>query len=385
MEFKYIKNISDTQDEATLLLYDVIGRNIDEDGNTSGIDGQIFAKEIQYLQNTVKQINVRINSAGGNVLDGYSIVSAIVNSKVPVCTYVDGLAASIAGVIALTGYKKCMMDYGTLMLHNPFSENGQADQKVLDLVKDTLVTILKNNTPLDEKQISDVMDAETYYSSEQALQLGLVDEVIASGQKVKVDVSDLAEMQTIYNQLIKPKEMEKENQNTPVVKVENEAATAPIEQPKINNEMKNKLGLAETANEDEVNSALEALLNERKALKDALDAVEKEKETAHKAKVEEMVNSYYQEGKVADEEREAITKLALTDFDAVKNMLDKIGTTKSVKIYNQEQIATPQNDRANWTIRDWEKKDPKGLLKLKNETPSIYQSMYEQFYMNKKK
>ena len=74
MDFKYIKNIS--ENEATILLYNQIGDSVDENGMyVSGISGSAFAYEMQYLQDKCKKINVRINSIGGNVLDGYSIVS----------------------------------------------------------------------------------------------------------------------------------------------------------------------------------------------------------------------------------------------------------------------------------------------------------------------
>ena len=117
-KFKYIKNIS--EDVATINLHGPIGDYVDNSGNlVSGISGSSFANEMQYLQNNCSKINVRINSIGGNVIDGYSIVSAILNSVVRCDTYIDGLAASIAGVIAVAGKKCYMADFGTLMIHNP--------------------------------------------------------------------------------------------------------------------------------------------------------------------------------------------------------------------------------------------------------------------------
>jgi len=126
---------------------------------------------------------VRINSIGGSVIDGYSIVSAILNSKVPCNTYIDGLAASIAGVIAMSGKKCYMADFGTLMMHNP---SGGNDSNVLDLVKSTLVTILSNRTKLDEATVNNMMDAETWLSAGQCLEMGIVDEIVSSNKKLKL-------------------------------------------------------------------------------------------------------------------------------------------------------------------------------------------------------
>jgi len=205
MDFKYIKNIS--ENEATILLYDQIGVSVDENGMyVSGISGSAFAYEMQYLQDKCKKINVRINSIGGNVLDGYSIVSAILNSKVKCDTYIDGLAASISGVIAMAGEKCYMADYGTMMLHNP---SGGNDESVLALVKSTLVTILSKRTKLDEDTINKMMDEETWLDANQCIEMGLVDVVVKSDKKIKMSTNSLSEMAFIYNKLINNKKITK--------------------------------------------------------------------------------------------------------------------------------------------------------------------------------
>ena len=154
---------------------------------------------MQYLQDKCKKINVRINSIGGNVLDGYSIVSAILNSTVKCDTYIDGLAASISGVIAMAGDKCYMADYGTMMLHNPIGGNSE---DVLALVKNTLVTILSKRTKLDEDTINKMMDEETWLNADQCMEMGLVDFVVKSDKKMKMSTNSLTEMAFIYNKLI---------------------------------------------------------------------------------------------------------------------------------------------------------------------------------------
>ena len=65
------------------------------------------------------------------------------------------------------------------------------------------------------------------------------------------------------------------------------------------------------------------------------------------------------------------------------DMLSKINNVKdAVKIFDAKNIEN-KDTRADWTIRDWEKKDAKGLHVIKNETPEIYNEMYNKFY-NKK-
>ena len=366
--FKYIKNIS--EDEGTILLYNQIGDSVDANGNyVSGISGNMFAYEMQYLQDKCKKINVRINSIGGSVLDGYSIVSAILNCKVPVDTYIDGLAASISGVIAMCGKKVKMADYGTLMLHNP---SGVEDTAVLDIVKNTLVTILSKRTSKSDDDISNMMNAETWLNASQCMNMGIVDEVVSSQKKISMPkVSNLADMVLIYNKIINPKKqtMEKvfnllnlKNEATEMEVVDaieaKDDKNATLE--KENEELKARL----KAIEDKENEAKELALNELK-----------EKATA-------LVETAITEKKIEETEKEATIEMAVNNFDLVVNMLSKISNVKdAVKVFDIKNVATPNGeDRSNWTIRDYEKKDPKALAEIKNSTPAIYEEMKNKFY-----
>jgi ATP-dependent Clp protease protease subunit len=364
MNFKYIKNIS--EGEGTILLYSQIGDSVDASGNyVSGISGSAFAYEMQYLQDKCTKINVRINSIGGSVLDGYSIVSAILNSKVPCNTYIDGLAASISGVIAMAGKKCYMADYGTLMLHNP---SGGNDTAVLNLVKDTLVTIFEQRTKLTAEEISVMMDKETWLGANEALNMGLVDEVVTSVKKYKVSKSEsLSNMAIIYNKIINKPNMEK-IQN--VLKLSNEADEAAI--------------VAEIEKKDIV---LTEVVAENEALKERLKVIE-EKEVAEKEKAAEelknkaieLVENAIKEKKILETEKDSTIEMAVNNFEFVANMISKINNVKdAVKVFDVKNVSKNE-ERKDWTIRDWEKKDPNGLVKIKNETPEVYAEMYNQFY-----
>lgn len=366
--FKYIKNIS--EDEGTILLYNQIGDSVDANGNyISGISGSMFAYEMQYLQDNVKQINVRINSIGGSVLDGYSIVSAILNSKVPVTTYIDGLAASISGVIAMCGKKVKMADYGTLMLHNP---SGVENNAVLDMVKDTLVTILSKRTSKEGKDISDMMNVETWLSSAQCMEMGIIDEVVSSQKKIKTPmVTNVTDMALIYNKIINPKTTKMEK-------------------------VFNLLNLKNEATELDVIDAIEAkddktasLEKENEELKARLKAIEDKENEAKEIALSELrekatvlVETAFTEKKIEETEKEATIEMAVNNFDLVVNMLSKINNVKeAVKVFDIKNVVkTDSEDRSNWTIRDWEKKDAKGLIEIKNLTPDVYNEMKDKFY-----
>jgi ATP-dependent Clp protease protease subunit len=354
------------------LLYGAIGDSIDSNGYTKyGISGSSFATEMQYLQEKCEKIKVRINSIGGSVLDGYSIVSSILNSKVPCDTYIDGLAASIAGVIAVAGKKCYIMDYGTVMVHNP---SGGSDMAVQNLVKDTLSTILSNRCSKTKDEMDKMMDAETWMDAKTALNNGLVDEIISSGKKIKIKKNEsLENMALIYNKLINKPNMEKINN---VLKLKNEATE------------ENAIAAIEALNTEK-----EALFAEVETLKNRLAAIDAEnqaKEDAAKTaltnKATELVNKAVADKKIAETEKEvtlANASSSESNFEFVKNMLDKVNGTKiATKVFDIKNVTTHKGveNREDWKFSDWSKKDDKGLLKMKNENPELFEALYNKEY-----
>jgi ATP-dependent protease ClpP protease subunit len=326
---------------------------------------------MQYLQNNVEKINVRINSIGGSVLDGYSIVSSILNCKVPVNTYIDGLAASIAGVIAVAGKKCHIMDYGTMMVHNP---SGGSDMAVQNLVKETLSTILSNRCTKTKEEMSAMMDAETWMDAKTALTHGLADEIISSGKKIKIKKNEsLENMALIYNKLINKPNMEKINS---VLKLKNEATE------------ENAVSAIEALNTEKA-----ALAAEVETLKNRLAAIDAENQakadaakTALTNKATELVNKAVADKKIAETEKETTLLNASSsesNFEFVKNMLDKVsGTKTATKVFDIKNVTTHKGveNREDWKFSDWSKKDEKGLLAMKNENPELFEALYNKEY-----
>ena len=137
-----------------------------------------------------KPVSVYINSPGGDVFQGLAIHEALSRHKGEVTVYVDGLAASIASIIALAGDKIVMAKPAFFMIHNPFSfavgddREMEKESKVLKKVKQSLVNVYKDNSSLSENEIVDMMDNETWLSSDEALKYGFVDEISQSQSKI---------------------------------------------------------------------------------------------------------------------------------------------------------------------------------------------------------
>lgn len=109
-------------DEATILLYGYIGEWIGWDEEKGwvekGVTDIAFVQELERLAAKYNTIHVRINSPGGEIFHGSAIVTAIRKCEADVHTWIDGVAASMAGVIWMAGKKRHMAKNAMLMIHS---------------------------------------------------------------------------------------------------------------------------------------------------------------------------------------------------------------------------------------------------------------------------
>lgn len=191
MKHTYIATINNETREATMRLYGTIGTKV---------DGDLFAQELASLDSIeLDHIKLRINTPGGDVLQGMSIVSAMLSMQTPVHAYVDGVAASMGAVIAVTAGKVYMADFAKLMIHDPYfmgsddTELSKKERKMLERVTDMLRQVLSRRNK-KEGEITRLMKEETWFSADEAKLAGLCDEVIPS---TKTDLKDLAPKQLV--------------------------------------------------------------------------------------------------------------------------------------------------------------------------------------------
>lgn len=172
---------------ADLYLYDDIGASFFGEGITA----KQVVDDVQKLGDA-KTLNVRINSAGGNVFEGLAIYNALTRAPVEVLTHVDGIAASIASIIAMAGSKISMAENAMMMIHDPYTGGfGTAEElrktaDTLDTIRGNLVATYAKRTGQNENDISDMMAAETWFTASDALQAGFTDSI---GQALQIAAS----------------------------------------------------------------------------------------------------------------------------------------------------------------------------------------------------
>lgn len=164
---------------AEVWIYEEIGTDFWGEGLTA----KKFVEDLAALD--VEHIALHINSPGGSVFDGQAIYNAIERHPATVTSYIDGLAASIASVIALAGDTVEMAQNALFMIHDPygFAMGTSADMRqmagVLDKVGETILGVYARKTDIDPGEIAAAMAAETWFTAAEAEAAGYVDSVAA--------------------------------------------------------------------------------------------------------------------------------------------------------------------------------------------------------------
>lgn len=332
----------------------------------SDIDGNLFAQELGYLDNEMDVVDIRINSGGGYVDQGLSIVSAILSAKAAINVYIDGIAASMAAVVAICADRVYMYDYAKIMVHNPFIEGAEKltekDKKSLERITDTLRVILSRRGKKDVN-MADLMAKETWFSAQEALQAGLVDEVVSSKRQDLLSLP-AAEIEKLIKNEYKPK-----NEKMDLVAIAK------------------KLGLSDNATEAEILAAIES--RDQKIV------------SLEKTAVDRYIALGKANGSVTDKNEARMRKLAASDFTLFADLVEEAEENKDDKTAGQpaEQNAgqpavkssvrlsdaiasvksktVAQDDQKSY---DWyQKNNPAALAKMEREEPEKFKKLLDTY------
>jgi len=173
--------INAAAERAEVWLYGPIGR---DPWTGDGVDATEFAQELAALN--VSQLDVRIHSPGGYVDDGAAIFTAIDRHPARVTAYIDGLAASMASVIPMAADEIVISPVAMVMIHQPWTismGNAASMRQTADKLDSHAAAILsayRRHMTADDAGIIAAMDAETWYTAEQAVAAGLATRVAES-------------------------------------------------------------------------------------------------------------------------------------------------------------------------------------------------------------
>lgn len=187
-------------------------------------------------------IAVWINSPGGDVIAASQIYTMLKEYSGQVTIKIDGIAASAASVIAMAGDHVQMSPTAVLMIHNPatavFGEAAdlQGAIAMLSEIKESIINAYEQKTQLSRTKIAHMMDAETWFSANKAVELGFADEVLYHTEQPDNVLKDfMFDKLTITNAWVKKMPKAKVTPETTPTRVV-EKATSPKETP-LDNQM----------------------------------------------------------------------------------------------------------------------------------------------------
>lgn len=173
-------------DEAEIIIYDVIGWPF--------IEADVFVRELAGIK--AKSIKLRINSPGGDVFDGMAIFNALKDHPARITTQIDGLAASMASVIALSGDEVTAHKNSMMMIHNACVVVagdrhllGDVATNILEKIDGNILDIYYGKAGSGKRDLRQMMDDETWLTATEAKQKGLIDRVVESATHARAQFS----------------------------------------------------------------------------------------------------------------------------------------------------------------------------------------------------
>ena len=166
---------------AEVFIYGDIG------GWMDGIGADEFARELKSLK--VTEITARINSGGGSVFEGQAIYNSLVNHPAKVNVVIDGIAASIASVIAMAGDNISITEGSHIMVHKPWSmamgdaNSMRKEAEVLDSLESGIIDIYAARTGKSRDKLEKWVANETWFKGAAAVDAGFADNVIPAKRK----------------------------------------------------------------------------------------------------------------------------------------------------------------------------------------------------------
>lgn len=373
--------------KAIMMLYDGVG--YDEKKGT-GIRGGSFADEMYWHHSMGRSICVYINSPGGQVFDGFSIIQAILDTGAT--THIVGMAASMAGVISQFGAYRTGNDFSIGMIHAASGGN----EKLTELINSMLKDCLQKKSKLSNAQINKMMSTTepTWLSAEDMLDLGLLDEVIITGMenddKIKLKKSNakilnVNESFKIYCDIVNSLENNHNLNTTEMDEIKAVGAELGLDNAD-KTAVINKIKEIKTAAAEKV--SLQEKLNTSEAAKTAAESAKTTAENAftteRKARATELVDNAILAGKIKEESKQSYIDLAVTNYDLAKTTLTGIqsGSSAHPSILNAAGSGLQPDAGAKDTqVEDYEtlaRDFPEKLREIAEKTPEKYDALLKE-------
>ena len=356
-------NIIPGDGEVAILLYGDVG-----DGQR--VDSGRVVAELMALQSQYSKIDVRINSRGGDVFNGIAIYNALRTSKADITVYIDGVAASIAGIIALCGKPLYMSPYAKLMLHsvsggawgNASDLRSMAEQ--MEVLQGDLAAMIAGRCGMDKEEVlAKYFDEKDHWlNANEALEMKLIDGIYdMDGEAVNAGSTD--EIYTYFNNRLQTQPQNKGNE---MALLETLKTGIP--------------SFANLADENAVLAHVRELENKAAkadALAQAVEGYKRKLQDVEDKEIAAVVDKAVAERRITAEQKDSFMALMKTDRENTEKLLASMKAQPSRRIADvyRENGGTP----TALADMSWDELDKAGKLsELRNADLTAFKAKYQE-------
>ncbi len=310
-----------------------------------------FVKEIRQIKN---DIILHINSPGGQVFDGLAIYNSLKAHTSKVTTKIEGIAASMASIIALAGETIEMAENSMFMIHNPLvnvtgdSEELRKNAELLDRIKEQIVNIYVSHSNLSADEIGSLMDQETWLTAKEAKEKGFINSIV-DNVVVSNNFGHQFEGKQEYQEWIKNNKRE-ENME----------------------ELFEVLGVKDKA---EAVVKIDSLTTEVTALRTKNQRLETEVKDLRKINIEAKINQAISEGKITPAQKDFATTLINKDEALFDEFVKNAGNSKS-DLTKTITLGANADEELTWEVLI---QDPEKAGELYNTNPKLYEELRNKY------
>jgi len=331
---------------AEILIYKPIGSSFFQEG----IDAEDFIKDFKAIDSN--EITIRFNTPGGNVFQGHAIANYISQSGKTITAINDGMCASIGTEIFLAADIRKAAKNSKFIIHNVQSQAAGTARDLrsvadrIDAIENDLIDLYTDKLNYDREKVVELVNAETQFTSQEALANGFIQEEI-SGLKA---VACSYDKDLNFINLIKPNPKNKPN-------------------PKGEKKMENILKILGVTTEAEAEAKIEQMTAQIADFQASTDAMSK-------VQNEQTIDLAIAQGKLLPAKKDLALKMLNSDENLYTDFIKS-----EVVIVPTGEILTPENklDVSKLTSFKQVLADPTLDAKLLAENPSLYNELYDKF------
>lgn len=355
------RNIIKGDGKAIIMLYGEVGEG-------RSVDSNRVVSELFELSDQGCKIEVRINSQGGDVFSGMAIYNALRQSKEDITIYIDGVAASIAGIIALCGKPLYMSPYAKLMLHNVSGGTygnakelrQMADQ--MEVLQSNLATMIAGRLGMEADNVAKkYFDGQDHWiTANEALDMKLVDGIYTMDEVANPPTTT----EGIYNYF--NNRFDFKPQNNEEMALIDDIKTIPSFEDKTDS----SAVLAHIRELENKATKVGILEKTVKTYRDELEKARKEQDDA-------LINEAVKAGKIGNEQVETFKNLLKSDRE---NTIKLIGGMKGRASNRATDFINPDTPSGgSFANKTWDEIDKaNSLAQLKNQDLALFKNLYKQ-------